>query len=148
MTEVRVEKHFRHPPERVFDAFVDPARVGQWLFRTPDGEMQRTDYDPRPGGGFHIVERHADGSADGWPANHWGEFIAVERPHRIVFDFWTDVSEARTCVSVTFTPAGDGCDVVLSHGLTPEWAAYADRSARGWGMILGNLANLIDGVAA
>ena len=39
MTEVRVEKLFRHPPERVFDAFLDPARVGDWLFRTPEGVM-------------------------------------------------------------------------------------------------------------
>ena len=140
MTEVRVEKHFRHPPERVFDAFVDPARVGQWLFRTPDGAMQRTDCDPRPGGGFHIIEARADG-----PANHWGEFISLDRPHRIVFDFWTDTSEDRTRVTVAFTASGDGCDVVLSHGLAPEWADYADRSAQGWSMILDSLSAVIDG---
>ena len=45
---IRVEKRFRHPRERVFDAFVDPSRVGDWLFHTPDGAMERTDYDPRP----------------------------------------------------------------------------------------------------
>lgn len=140
MTEVRVEKHFRHPPERVFDAFVDPSRVGLWLFRTPDGAMENTDYEPRPGGGFHIVERRADG-----PAHHWGEFIALDRPDRVVFDFWTDASEDRTRVTVTFTASGDGCDVVLRHSLAPEWAAYADASTRGWTMILGNLSNVVDG---
>ena len=135
MTEVRVEKHFRHPPERVFDAFVDPARVGEWLFRTPDGTMERTDYEPRPGGRFHIVERRAQGRA-----HHWGEFIVVDRPKRIVFDFWVEESaDERTRVTIEFRPAGDGCDVVLSHGLAPEWAAYAERSAAGWTMILGGL---------
>lgn len=28
-TAVRVEKHFRHPRERVFDAFLDPAGVDE-----------------------------------------------------------------------------------------------------------------------
>lgn len=135
MTEVRVEKHFRHPPERVFDAFVDPARVGEWLFRTPDGVMERTDYEPRPGGRFHIVERREPG-----PAHHWGEFIVVERPQRIVFDFWVEeAEEERTRVTVEFRAAGDGCDLVLSHDLAAEWAAYADRSTAGWTMILNGL---------
>lgn len=138
--KVRVEKHFRHPPERVFDAFVDPVRVGQWLFHTPDGVMQRTDYDPRTGGAFHIVENRADGRVD-----HRGEFISLDRPNRIVFDFWTDASQDRTRVTVTFTASGDGCDVVLSHGLAPEWKDYAERSVRGWSLILDSLSVVVEG---
>lgn len=140
MIEVRVEKHFRHPPERVFDVFVDPARVGDWLFRTPDGVMERTDYDLRPGGRFHIVERRATG-----PAHHWGEFIVVDRPRRIVFDFWVEEAETeRTRVTVEFRSAGDGCDVILSHDLAPEWADYVDRSAAGWTMILDGLDRMME----
>lgn len=138
--EVRVEKHFRHPPERVFDAFVDPARVGDWLFRTPAGRLARCEYDPRPGGRFLIVE-----DREGGPAHHWGEFIVLDRPHRIVFDFWVDeADEDRTRVTVEFRAAVDGCDVVLSHDLTPEWADYADRSAAGWAMILDSLNGVLE----
>ena len=133
--EVRVEKHFRHSPKRVFDAFLDPHRVGAWLFRTPGGVMEKTDYDPRPGGGFAIFERRGDDLA-----RHWGEFIEIDRPHRVVFDFWVDEAPTeKTRVTVLFTPAGDGCDVTLSHGLAPAWAAYAERSAAGWTVILDNL---------
>lgn len=142
--EVRVEKHFRHPPERVFDAFTDPARVGQWLFRTPDGRMEKTDYDPRPGGRFEIVERRGDTLA-----HHWGEFIVIDRPGardsgRIVFDFWVEEAKnERTRVTVTFTASGAGCDVVLTHELDAAWAAYADRTSAGWTMILDSLAAVI-----
>ncbi|QTC91398.1 SRPBCC family protein [Brevundimonas goettingensis] len=58
--EVRVEKRFRHPPERVFDAFLDPATVGLWLFHTPEGVMEKTDYEPVVGGAFAIFERRGD----------------------------------------------------------------------------------------
>lgn len=138
--EVRVEKHFRHPPERVFDAFIDPDRVGQWLFKTPNGVMEKTAYDPRPGGAFEIVERR-----DGQLAHHWGEFIEIDRPHRIVFAFWVeDAPDDHTRVTVTFTRAGDGCDVVLVHDLEPHWAHYAERTVGGWTLILGNLEAMME----
>lgn len=92
--EVRVEKRFRHPPERVFDAFTDPARVGDWLFRTPDGTLEKAEYDPRPGGPFAIFERRGPELA-----RHFGRFVEIERPNRLVFDFWVDEApdEARGC---------------------------------------------------
>jgi uncharacterized protein YndB with AHSA1/START domain len=132
---VRVEKHFRHPRERVFDAFLDPARVGDWLFHTPDGVMEKTDYDPRPGGAFAIFERRG-----AEVARHFGRFVEINRPERVIFDFRVDEApDEPTRVTVTFAPSGDGCVVVLSHDLAPAWAAYADRSIAGWTMILDNL---------
>ncbi len=137
--EVRVEKRFRHPPERVFDAFLNPETTGLWLFATPGGVMETAELDPRPGGGFHVVERRG-----GDLARHWGEFVVVERPRRIVFDFRTDPDAPWTRVTVTFAPAGDGCDVTLTHDLAPEWAAWADRTRHGWTTILDGLASTLD----
>lgn len=133
--EVRVEKHFRHSAEQVFDAFLDASRVSEWLFATPGGVMEKTDYDPRPGGAFAIFERR-----DGELARHWGEFIEIDRPRRIVFDFRVEEAPTeRTRVTVDFAPNGDGCAVTLSHDLAPAWAAYRERSAQGWAMILDSL---------
>lgn len=138
--EVRVEKRFRHPAERVFDAFLDPARVGQWLFHTPEGVMEKTDYGPRPGGGFALFERRGDDLA-----RHFGRFVEIERPNRIVFDFRVDEApDDPTRVTVTLTDEGSGCVVVLSHDLAPAWAAYADRSAAGWTMILDSLDRVME----
>lgn len=135
--EIRVVKCFRHPPERVFDAFLDPATVGEWLFATPGGIMERTDYDPRPGGAFAIFERRGDDLA-----RHFGRFVQIERPSRVVFDFWVDEApEAPTRVTVRFDADGDGdgCRVTLTHDLTAAWASYADRTTAGWTMILDGL---------
>jgi len=137
---VRVEKRFSHSRERVFDAFLDPARVGDWLFHSPAGVMERTDYDPVVGGSFALFERRGEDLA-----RHFGRFVEIDRPGCIVFDFWVDEApEEPTRVTVTFTADRDGCVVVLSHDLAPAWAAYADRSAAGWSMILDTLQQVME----
>lgn len=133
-TEIRVEKVFRHPRERVFDTFVDPVHVGDWLFRTPGGVMEKTGYDPVPGGRFAIFERRGIDLA-----RHFGRFVEIDRPRRIVFDFRTDDDGEWTRVTVAFEVQGGGCRVVLTHDLAPEWAAYADRTLQGWTTILDGL---------
>ncbi len=55
-----VERHIDAPPERVFDAWLDAGAVGQWLFATPGGVMEKVEIDPRVGGKFLIVERRGD----------------------------------------------------------------------------------------
>src|SRR4051812_8799053 len=54
---VRVERAFAATPERVFDAWLDPETVGDWLFRTAEGELMRCEIDPEIGGRYDIVER-------------------------------------------------------------------------------------------
>jgi uncharacterized protein YndB with AHSA1/START domain len=138
--EIRVEKRFRHPRERVFDAFLDPSRVGEWLFHTPDGVMEQTDYDPRPGGSFALFERRGAELA-----RHFGRFVEISRPARVVFDFRVDEApDEPTRVTLTFEPAGDGCVVTLTHDLAPAWASYAERTTAGWTLILDSLARVME----
>jgi uncharacterized protein YndB with AHSA1/START domain len=138
--EIRVEKRFREPRERVFDVFVDPAGVGAWLFHTPEGVMERTDYDPRPGGSFEIFERRGAELA-----RHFGRFVEVERPERVVFDFWVDEApDEPTRVTVTFSDDGGGCVATLTHDLAPAWASYAERTTAGWTMILDGLGRVVE----
>lgn len=134
---IRVEQRFRQTRDQVFDAFLDPARVGEWLFHTPDGVMERVDYDPRPGGDFALFERRGDDLA-----RHFGRFVEIARPERVVFDFWVDEApDEPTRVTVRFAPNRDGvgCVATLSHDLDPAWADYAERTTQGWTMILDNL---------
>ena len=137
VTEICVVKRFNHPVERVFDAFLDPARVGEWLFRTDGGVMERTDFDPRPGGRFAIFERRGEELAE-----HYGEFLEIVRPERIVFDFHAgDAPSVR--ITVAFAPVDLGCEVTLSHALPAEWADYAERTRHGWSTILDNLEHVM-----
>ena len=133
---VTVERRFAISPEILFDAWLDPESVRHWLFATPDGAMEEVEIDPRVGGGFRIAERRG-----GELAEHFGEYLALDRPRRLVFDFWTSFSAERTRVSVTIAADGDGALLTLRHD--GVWADYETRTRQGWTMILENLAKTV-----
>jgi uncharacterized protein YndB with AHSA1/START domain len=99
--------------------------------------MEKVEIDPRVGGGFTIVERRG---AD--VAEHYGEYVEIDRPRRLVFDFWTSFSDERTRIVVTIAPDGDGAMLTLRH--EGVWADYEARTRQGWTMILENLAEALE----
>jgi uncharacterized protein YndB with AHSA1/START domain len=129
---VTVERRIAAPPEAVFDAWLDPRGAGQWLFATDGGVMERVEIDARVGGGFTIVERRGEQLAE-----HFGEYVEIERPRLLAFDFWTNFSAERTRVTVTIAPDGAGALLTLRH--EGVWADYEDRTRHGWSTILDNL---------
>jgi len=86
MTEIletlRITRRFDAAPERVFDAWLDPARAGRWLFTSPTSERHSTDLDVRVGGKWTIVDRR-----DGVDYTARGDYLEVDRPRRLVFSF-------------------------------------------------------------
>ena len=136
-TSVRVSRHIAAAPERVFDAWLDPATASQWLFATPGGVMERCEIEPRIGGGFKIEERRG-----GELASHQGEFLEIDRPRRLVFDFWTSMGEERTRITVTIAPDGDGSLITLTH--EGVWPDYEERTRHGWTMVLDGLAKAVE----
>jgi len=129
---VSVSRRIAATPETVFDAWLDRDGVGRWLFATPGGESERVEIDPRVGGGFTIVERR-----DGELAEHFGEYVALDRPRLLAFDFWTSFSDERTRVTIEIAPEDGGALLTLTHA--GVWADYEDRTRQGWTMILEGL---------
>jgi uncharacterized protein YndB with AHSA1/START domain len=125
---LQVSRHFEASPERVFDAWLDPATAGKWLFATPTGKMVRLEIDARPGGSFVIVEQR-----DGEDVEHQGEYVEVDRPSRLVFTFAVPkYSPLVTEVELAILPAGSGCELTLTHeGVLEEWAASTEEGWRG-----------------
>lgn len=135
-----VERRIDAPPERVFDAWLDPTCARRWLFATPDGEMERVEINPRVGGRFQFDERRGSALAE-----HFGEYLEIERPHRLVFSFAAVRDSGYTKVTVTVVAQGNGSLLTLVHEMDPEWAEFADRTRQGWAMILDGLARTVDG---
>lgn len=134
-----VRHSYSSSPERVFDAWIDPAVTRRWLFATPDGEIVRCDLDPRPGGALVITDRRG-----GDDVEHRGAFVEIERPHRLVFTFGVPkYSSLETTVRLHFAPAGSGCDLTLVHeGVPPEWATSTEQ---GWRDLFASLDRLLQG---
>jgi len=137
---IRVTHRFRASPERVFDAWLAPESAGKWLFATPTGRMVRVEVDPRVGGRFAFVDRRG-----GEEVEHLGEYLALERPHCLVFRFAVPkFSPERTRVCLEIVPGDGGCMLTLTH--EGVLSAYASRTAEGWTTILDGLeAALSDG---
>jgi uncharacterized protein YndB with AHSA1/START domain len=133
---VRVTRTFRVSAERVYDAWLDPAKVGRFLFATPTGQMVKVELDPRVGGSFRFVDRR-----DGQDVEHHGRYLALDRPRSLAFDFWLDDERDKTRVTVTIVPAGAGCELTLVHERVE--AAYAERTQCGWTTILESLATAV-----
>lgn len=136
MATVTVERRLAAPPEAVFDAWLNPDHAGNWLFRTEGGVLERCEIDPRVGGGFRIDERRGDELAE-----HFGEFVEIERPSRLAFDFWTSFSGERTRIAIELAPDGAGSALTLTH--EGVWEDWADKTRQGWTTILENLARAL-----
>ena len=136
MVTVSVSRRMAAAPGDVFDAWIDPDLAGRWLFRTEGGQLERCEIDPRVGGGFRIDERRPDGVAE-----HYGKYVALERPGWVVFDFWTSATEERTRVTVELAPDDGGTLLTLTHeGVEADWE---EKTRLGWTMLVGKLAGAL-----
>ena len=136
-TTVRVTRRFAAPAERVFDAWLDPAIARRFFFATPAGEMIRVAIDPQVGGAFAMVERR-----NGEEFEHVGEYIVLDRPRRLAFTFAVPkFSSESTSISIDIAALAQGCTLTLTHeGVLPD---FAERTEKGWTMILGGLARAL-----
>ena len=130
---IRVTRRFSASAERVFDAWLDPEKAGQWMFATASGQLVRVEIDARVGGSFVFVDRRG-----GEDVEHTGEYLEIERPRRLVFTFAVPkFSSQSTRVTIDIVPAGAGCELTLTHeGVLPD---YASRTEAGWTGILDGL---------
>lgn len=132
-----VTRRFTASAERVFDAWLDPAKARRFLFATPAGEIVRCDIDARVGGGFVITDRR-----DGEDVEHVGRYLGIDRPRRLAFTFSVpkydaDADPDATPVVVEIRPLeGGGCELTLSHQVWPE---YIEQTKGGWAKILAAL---------
>lgn len=135
---VKVSREFNFPIERVFDAWVDPVGVGNWLFSTPEGKNKVCEVDPREGGDFKVGEQRGDEMAI-----HVGTYHRIDRPNQIVFSYYQESTndDLPSNVTINFERKGDGCVVTVTHEMDDIWAEYEESAINGWNMIFDGLKN-------
>lgn len=141
---VTVTQRFEAPAERVFDAWLDPEQVREWM--AVSGSMKnlsRVRIDPRLGGSFEFVDVR-----DGEKVEHVGNYLELERPHRLAFTWRVKPEEESSTVSIDIVAHAGGCEATLKHELTPEWAYYADRCEAASAKMLGGIAATVNEAGA
>jgi len=139
---VTVSRHLPQPPEDVFTAWLDPGKIGKWMFGPPlrEEKIIRIGLEAKAGGKFSFVVNR-----EGKEIDHVGEYLEIQRPSRLVFTWGirgiSDDGGSR--VTVLFAPVDTGCEVTLTHELDPEWADFAERTKAGWTKMLESLERLL-----
>lgn len=129
---------FEASPERVFDAWLDPQKARVWMAAALremglPGDIRRVQIDTRVGGSFTFSDMR-----DGVEARHWGTYLEMDRPRRLVFTWIVDESEEADPSKVTLTiePDGAGCIATVVHELDAAWVEYVARTEEGWTRML------------
>ena len=134
------EVHIAAPPERIFQALVEPQQVPQWWGQVGIYRCTQFEADLRPGGKW----RSAGDIGDGGQFTVVGEYLEVDCPRLLVYSWvasWT--GDVKTTVRWELEPTNKGTLVRIRHsGLAahPEVA----QSYRGWPRMLGWLQVFIE----
>jgi uncharacterized protein YndB with AHSA1/START domain len=148
----RVSRFIKAPPASVYDAFVDPAALVQWL---PPGEMTGVihEFDARVGGGYRMSlyyprgERRFRGKTSEREDRVEVRFVELAAPHRIVeavrFDSANAAFDGEMTMTITLDAVQGGTEVTLLFENLPPGLRPEDNEA-GSRMSLQQLARLFE----
>ena len=108
--EIRVERVFNAPRDRVFAAYTDPQLIPEW-WGTRDTTTIVDRMDVTPGGGWRFVSRNSDGSETAFR----GTYREITPPERIVQTFeWEGMPGHVSVETATFEDLGDRTKVTTT----------------------------------
>lgn len=135
-TTIKMTCGFNASPERVFEAWINPADVRQWLLAAPGRDMQKVKIDARVGGVFYVVEECGTLKTE-----HKGKYLKIDRPRHLVFTL-SGPGFPNTLVTIDIVPITGGCSLTLTHqGVLPE---HLEMAQKGWSEIVEGLKRIVN----
>jgi uncharacterized protein YndB with AHSA1/START domain len=134
---VRIYANLKGKSEQIFDAWLDPKKIAQWMTAPAGDKSLKVSTKAMPDTEFSFVNLR-----DGKEINHVGQYIEIRRPHRLVFTWGVEGFPMGTSrVSIDFEPNGDETLMTLTHrGVEP---AYLEQTEAGWKRIIAALESSI-----
>ena len=135
---VHVTKTIHAPIERVFDAWLNPETLSQFMLPMPGMPQPQTEIDAREGGNFTIIMQVGDNKIP-----HTGKYLEISRPDKLVFTWESPFSTDGSIVTLKFSDLGGNKTCVeLTH------LKFIDEESRGnheggWGNILESLNKIL-----
>jgi uncharacterized protein YndB with AHSA1/START domain len=136
-----VTRHFSVPAEDVFDAWLDTAMIGRFMFgpEVRDEEIVSLKTDAREGGSFSFMVRRKETEIE-----HIGEYIEINRPLRLVFSWAVrqDLPDnSRIVIDIVPTPTG--AELTLTQEMPANWAHFIENAQSAWTQMLAALDKIL-----
>jgi uncharacterized protein YndB with AHSA1/START domain len=132
---VRLTRVIGAPPERVYDAWLDPATLAEWM--SPVGRAVAT-VDANVGGRFRVVM-----VGEGREIEHTGTFEVLEPGRRLQFTWSSPFTGGDSLVTVELRRLAGGTELTLIHDRLP--AGQAGPHQGGWSAMLDRLGSHLGG---
>jgi len=143
VTEVEIAA----PPERVFQALVDPKQVMSW-WTSDECRIESFAMETKPGGRWSYDTKQGKLKVNGVSKFHCdGEVLEFDPPRLLAYSWvanWHDDKTKRTVVRWELTPKAGGTHVKVTHsGLATLPIARKDYSG-GWVGVVEQLKNFVE----
>ena len=143
---VTVKKIINADRETVFEAWTKPEIMQQWYVGAKGTAKVEVDF--RVGGRYsNEMLLEGDCSSEKAPGRneiksylHYGEYLEIVRPERLVF-MWNSPFVQNTTVTVELREVHSGTEVTITHELTSEEECQAHT--QGWTYALEGLSTLL-----
>lgn len=130
-----IERHLKAPVETIYNAWLKPDLLAQFISTCKGFEVTKAETDPRVGGRFLLLMHNGTKEVP-----HTGTYLDLQPHSRIVFTWESEHSTAEnSTVTLDMRPEGGGTHLTLTH------VRFANESSRdghagGWATILDGLA--------
>ena len=131
---VNITKTIHAPIEEVFDAWLNPETLSQFMLPMPGMPQPQTEIDAREGGSFTIIMQVGDNKIP-----HTGKYLEISRPDKLVFTWESPFSTDGSIVTLKFSDGGENkTRVDLTHIKFID-EEIRENHERGWGNVLKSL---------
>ncbi len=135
---VNVIKVINAPIEKVFEAWLSPETLSQFILPMPGMPQPYVESDACEGGDFTIIMQVGDEKIP-----HTGKYLEISRHTKLVFTWESPFSVDNSIVTLNFSArTKEKTNVELTHVKFIDEATRADHEG-GWSNILDKLADVI-----
>lgn len=142
------EIHIAAPPDRVFQALIDPRQVMIW-WTSDECQIESFSMEPKRGGRWRYDSKQSALNVNGLSKFHCdGEVLEYDPPRLLAYTWianWHEDKACRTVVRWELAPQSGGTQVKLRHsGLATLPIARKDYSD-GWPGVVAQLKKFVEG---
>jgi len=135
------------PPERVFQALIDPGQVREW-WTSKECPIESFAFDARLGGRWSYDTGHGSATVNGVSQFHCeGEVLEFDPPSRLAYSWianWHDQPSRRTVVRWELFKSAKGTRVKITHSGLAELPAARKDYRSGWPGVVVLLRNFVE----